>query len=154
MSDDVRDTTPAGPPASGADGDGPLILLAEDNEDNRVIAATMLRHMGYRVSEATNGREAVEMVRTLRPALVLMDIGMPELDGWEATRVLKADPETRDTLVVALTAHAMAEDRLMAQEIGFDGYLSKPIELRRLIDEVRDILAGTSRPFTRMDGAE
>src|SRR5690606_26156783 len=96
---------------SSPEGSEPLILVEEDNEDNRLIAATMLRHVGYRVAEATTGAEALELARTMKPALVLMDVGMPDIDGWTATRALKSDPRTRDILIIAFTAHALPGDR-------------------------------------------
>jgi CheY-like chemotaxis protein len=121
----------------------PLILVAEDNEDNRLIAATMLRHVGYRVAEATTGAEAMELARTLDPALVLMDVGMPDIDGWTATRALKSDPKTRHIIIIAFTAHALPGDRETARNAGCDGYLAKPIEPRRLAQEVGRALAAS-----------
>jgi two-component system, cell cycle response regulator DivK len=118
----------------------PTILLVEDNPDNRTIYGTILRHVGYIVAEAASGEEGLELARELMPALVLMDVAMPGIDGWEATRILKADPETAGIPVVALTAHAMTEDRRRAQEVGCDGYLSKPIEPRRVVEEVRRLV--------------
>jgi two-component system, cell cycle response regulator DivK len=126
---------------SGPSGEESLILVAEDNEDNRLIAATMLRHVGYRVAEATTGAEALDMARSLRPALVLMDVGMPDIDGWTATRALKSDPETRDIIIIAFTAHALPGDRETALSAGCDGYLAKPIEPRRLAQEVARALS-------------
>ena len=121
---------------SSPEGSEPLILVAEDNEDNRLIAATMLRHVGYRVAEATTGAEALELASTMKTALVLMDVGMPDIDGWTATRALKSDPRTRDILIIAFTAHALPGDRETARNAGCDGYLAKPIEPRRLAQEV------------------
>jgi two-component system, cell cycle response regulator DivK len=118
----------------------PTILLVEDNPDNRTIYGTILRHVGYIVAEAESGEEGLRLARELIPALVLMDVAMPGIDGWEATRILKADPATAGIPVVALTAHAMTEDRRRAQEVGCDGYLSKPIEPRRVVDEVRRLV--------------
>lgn len=127
-----------------AEGSAPLILVAEDNEDNRLIAATMLRHVGYRVAEATTGAEAMNLARTLEPALVLMDVGMPDIDGWTATRALKSDPKTRNIIIIAFTAHALPGDRETARNSGCDGYLAKPIEPRRLAQEVARALAAHS----------
>lgn len=104
------------------------VLIAEDNMDNRIIYATMLSHVGYRVVEADNGVEAVRVARTERPDIILMDISMPLMDGYEATRVLKADPQTRGIPIVAVTAHAMVTDRDAAKEAGCDDYVSKPVE--------------------------
>jgi len=118
----------------------PTILLVEDNPDNRTIYGTILRHVGYIVAEAGSGEEGLILARELIPDLVLMDVAMPGIDGWEATRILKSDPATASIPVVALTAHAMTEDRRRAQEVGCDGYLSKPIEPRRVVEEVRRLL--------------
>lgn len=104
------------------------VLIAEDNMDNRIIYATMLNHVGYTVVEANNGAEAVEMARTVRPDIILMDISMPVMDGYEATRVLKADAATRDIPIIAVTAHAMVTDRDAARDAGCDDYVSKPVE--------------------------
>jgi len=104
------------------------VLIAEDNMDNRIIYATMLNHVGYRVVEANNGAEAVRMAREDRPDIILMDISMPVMDGYEATRVLKNDPGTREIPIIAVTAHAMVTDRDAAKEAGCDDYVSKPVE--------------------------
>ena len=114
-----------------------LILLVEDNADNRDIYTTILRHHGYQVVEATDGETGVRLARELIPAVILMDVTMPGMDGWEATRLIKADPATAAIPVVALTAHAMAEDRRRATEAGCDAYLSKPVEPSRVVEEVR-----------------
>ena len=119
----------------------PLILVAEDNDDNRLIATAILRHSGFRVIEALSGAEAVRMAHSEHPDLILMDVGLPDLDGWTATRTIKSDPITRDILIIAFTAHALPGDRVMAREAGCDGYLAKPVELVRLVREVRDTLA-------------
>ena len=103
------------------------ILIVEDNEDNRLIYSQYLAHGGYRVLEATNGAEGVEMTRAERPDIVLMDISMPVMDGLAATRLLKADDALKAIPVIALTAHAMASDEEMAREAGCDGYISKPV---------------------------
>jgi len=116
------------------------ILLVEDNEDNVTVYRTILEHSGYHVLEARNGEDGVRMAREEHPDLVLMDISIPVLDGWEATRILKADESTRDIPVVALTAHALERDRVRAQEVGCDAYLTKPIEPRRVVEEVRRLL--------------
>lgn len=113
------------------------ILLVEDNEDNRTIYRTVLEYAGYRVAEAVDGEEAIRAVRELRPDLVLMDISIPQVDGWEVTRILKADPATAAIPIVALTAHALASDRARSVEAGCDGYLVKPIEPRAVLEEVR-----------------
>lgn len=124
------------PPGQGS---GP-ILLVEDNEDNRAVYTTILRYYGYEVVEAPSGEEGIEAARRIRPALILMDIGLPGIDGWEATRRLKRDPETRAIPIVALTAHALAEHRAESFAAGCDGYLAKPIEPRDVLAEVRRYL--------------
>ena len=138
-----QETSMDSPSGTTADEMAPLILVAEDNEDNRLIAATMLRHVGYRVAEATTGAEAMELARSLDPALVLMDVGMPDIDGWTATRALKSDPKTRHIIIIAFTAHALPGDRETARNAGCDGYLAKPIEPRRLAQEVARALAAS-----------
>ena len=119
---------------------GQKILLVEDNEDNRVVYRTMLTHFGFQVVEATDGREAIRCAREESPDLILMDISIPLIDGWEATRQLKADSATASIPVIALTAHALDTDRARAAEIGFDVFLAKPVEPRRVVSEVRKLL--------------
>jgi len=116
---------------------GQTLLLVEDNEDNRIIYSTVLRHLGYRVIEAQDGVEAVELARTTQPDLILMDISIPRMDGWEATRILRGDSRTSAIPIIALTAHALADDRERAAEVGFTSYLAKPIEPRVVVAEVR-----------------
>jgi CheY-like chemotaxis protein len=116
------------------------VLLVEDNEDNRIVYSTILRHFGYRVMEALNGEEGIATARTERPDLILMDISIPIIDGWEATQVLKHDPETRQIPIIALTAHALASDRERAMQVGCDGYLAKPCEPRAVVAEVQRFL--------------
>ncbi len=117
------------------------ILLVEDNPDNRTIYGTILRHVGYGVAEAETGEEGIRIAREILPALILMDVAMPGMDGWEATRILKGDAATAAIPIIALTAHAMAEDRQRATDAGCDGYLSKPVEPRRVVQEVERLLA-------------
>jgi two-component system, cell cycle response regulator DivK len=111
------------------------ILLVEDNEDNLVVYRTILEHVGYRVIEARDGEEGVTRAREQLPDLILMDISIPKIDGWEATQRLKADG-TRGIPIIALTAHALEEDRQKAIQAGCDGYLAKPVEPRRVVQEV------------------
>jgi CheY-like chemotaxis protein len=129
-------------PTPLADGRMPLVLVAEDNDDNRRIAAAILRHVGYRVAEAVSGAEAIRIAREERPSLILMDVGMPDIDGWTATRTLKADPDTQSILIFAFTAHALPIDREHATAAGCDGYLVKPIGPQRLAREVYSALHG------------
>ena len=116
---------------------GQTLLLVEDNEDNRIIYCTVLRHLGYEVIEAQDGVKAVELARSVQPDLILMDISISRMDGWEATRILRGDPRTSDIPIIALTAHALADDRERATEVGFSSYLAKPIEPRHVVAEIR-----------------
>ena len=119
----------------------PKILLVEDNELNRDLLARRLERRGYRVICALDGAEGWRMARTEQPDLVLIDLHLPVLDGWEVTRRLKAAADTRAIPVVALTADAMAGDREKALEAGCDDYDTKPIELPRLLDKINALLA-------------
>lgn len=121
---------------------GQTLLLVEDNEDNRIIYSTVLRHVGYEVVEAHDGQQAIDLARSVRPDLILMDISIPRIDGWEATRILRRDPETREIPIIALTAHALADDRERATALGFTAYLAKPVEPRAVVAEVRRWIGG------------
>ena len=123
---------------------GKTVLLVEDNEDNRIVYSTILRHFGYEVIEALNGEEGIAKARADQPDLILMDISIPIIDGWEATQVLKHDPATRNIPIIALTAHALASDREKAMEVGCDGYLAKPCEPRAVVAEVQRFLGKDS----------
>ncbi len=116
------------------------VLLVEDNEDNRIVYATVLQYFGFRVIEATDGAEGVRIARESHPDLVLMDISIPIIDGWNATSMIKGDPETQTIPVIALTAHALPEDRARSLSVGCDGYLAKPCEPSRVVAEVNRIL--------------
>ena len=116
------------------------VLLVEDNEDNRFIYAAMLRHAGYEVLIAVDGHEGLRMGRTESPDLVLMDISIPGIDGLEVTRQLKADEATRRVPIIALTAHALAADRVRALDAGCDGYLAKPLAPPAVLAEVQRII--------------
>jgi CheY-like chemotaxis protein len=126
------------------------ILIVEDNPDNQTIYRTILEHFGYGVLTANNGDDGIRLAREGHPDLILMDVSIPIIDGWEATKILKADPTTANIPVVALTAHAMAADRAKAAEVGCDGYLAKPVEPRRVIEEVQKFVgeaaAGEEKP--------
>jgi two-component system, cell cycle response regulator DivK len=122
----------------------PHILLVEDHEDNRVALLAVLRREGYDASGARNGVEALEMIAQRRPALVLMDLAMPVMDGREATRRLKAEPATNDIPVLALTAMSLSVSWESLQHDGFSGLLTKPCMPPQLIAEVRR-LAGPAR---------
>lgn len=116
------------------------ILLVEDNEMNRDMLSRRLIRNGYEVVMALDGRQAVEMASGENPDLIIMDMSLPVIDGWEATRQVKAAPETRAIPVIALTAHAMAGDREKAIEAGCDDYDTKPIELPRLLGKIAMLL--------------
>jgi len=117
------------------------ILLVEDNEMNRDMLARRLARKGYEVAVAADGEEGVAMARADVPDLILMDMSLPILDGWEATRRLKADQATRATPVIALTAHAMAGDKERALDAGCDDYDTKPIDLPGLLAKIEALLA-------------
>ncbi len=116
------------------------ILLVEDNEMNRDMLSRRLERKGYEVTMAVDGREGVEMARASGYDLILMDMSLPEIDGWEATRQLRAASETESVPIIALTAHAMAGDREKALEAGCDDYDTKPIELERLLSKMEALL--------------
>jgi CheY-like chemotaxis protein len=116
------------------------ILLVEDNEMNRDMLARRLTKRGFEVTLAENGQQAIDSIAGALPDLVLMDMSLPVLDGWEATRRLKANPATRDLPIIALTAHAMTSDREKAIEAGCDEYETKPIDIARLLEKVARLL--------------
>lgn len=116
------------------------ILLVEDNEMNRDMLSRRLERKGFEISIAVDGREGVEKAISLKPDLILMDMSLPEIDGWEATRQVKAHPDTSAIPVIALTAHAMAEDREKALAAGCDEYDTKPVELPRLLEKIQAML--------------
>jgi len=120
------------------------ILLVEDNELNRDMLSRRLTRRGYEVVVAENGEQGLALVRAERPDLVLMDMSLPGIDGWEATRRLRADPEIAGVPVIALTAHAMAGDRERALEAGCNDYDTKPVEMDRLLLKITAILGATS----------
>jgi CheY-like chemotaxis protein len=116
------------------------IVLVEDNEDNRDMLSRRLTRKGYEVLIAVNGEEAVELIKKEKPALVLMDISLPLMDGFEATRKLKSLDDTKNIPIVALTAHAMSGDREKAIDAGCDDYDVKPVELTRLLSKIENLL--------------
>jgi two-component system cell cycle response regulator DivK len=120
--------------------DGKLVLLVEDNPHNRKIFSGMLTHNGFVVREAETGEVALKSVAEERPDIILMDLSIPGIDGWECTRRLKADPGTAKIPIIALTAHAMRGDEERARAAGCDGYLSKPISPKLVVEEVRKFL--------------
>jgi CheY-like chemotaxis protein len=123
---------------------GPLILVVDDYQDAREMYAEYLQFSGFRVAEARNGNEAVAQARSLKPDLILMDLSLPGMDGWEATRVLKADDETRHIPIVALTGHALAGASEGARKAGCDSFVTKPclpddlvVEVKRMLNAVK-----------------
>ena len=126
--------------------DAPLILVVDDYQDAREMYAEYLQFSGFRVAEARNGNEAVAQAFSLRPDLILMDLSLPGMDGWEATRVLKADDRTKHIPVVALTGHALAGASEGARRAGCDSFVTKPclpddlvVEVRRMLDTVKTV---------------
>lgn len=116
------------------------ILLVEDVEDNRELARLLLETEGFEVVEAHTGAEAVEVATTCSPALILMDLSLPGMDGWEATRRLREQRALDRVPIVAVTAHAMSGDRERVLEAGFQGYIAKPIEVGNFVNQVRKYL--------------
>jgi two-component system, cell cycle response regulator DivK len=118
----------------------PKILLVEDNEPSRDALGRRLQRRGYEVVPAVDGQQAVSAAREVKPDLILMDLGLPVIDGWEATRQLKADALTNRIPIIVLSAHAMTHDREQALDAGADDFDSKPIHFERLIEKIEDIL--------------
>ena len=118
----------------------PKILLVEDNEMNRDMLSRRLLKAGFEMVIAVDGERAIDLARSEAPDLILMDISLPGLDGWEATRRLKARPETRSIPIIALTAHAMAGDREKSLAAGCNDYDTKPIDFRRLVEKIQGLL--------------
>jgi two-component system cell cycle response regulator DivK len=119
---------------------GPLVLVVDDYQDAREMYAEYLQYSGFRVAEAKNGNEAVAQARSLRPDLILMDLSLPGMDGWEATRVLKADEATKHIPIVALTGHALAGASEGARKAGCDSFVTKPCLPDDLVVEVKRML--------------
>lgn len=120
----------------------PRILLVEDNEMNRDMLSRRLQRKGFDVAMAVDGKQGVDMARAGGYDLILMDMSLPEIDGWEATRQLRAAPETQGVPIIGLTAHAMAGDREKALEAGCNDYDTKPVELPRLLGKIEALLGG------------
>jgi CheY-like chemotaxis protein len=121
----------------------PRILVVEDNEENRDSLTRRLERRGFEVLAATDGKAGVEKAKAEKPDLILMDMNMPEMDGWEATRQIKADPALANVKVIALTAYAMGGDRERALEAGCTDYHAKPIEFPKLLAQIEQILQGS-----------
>ena len=118
----------------------PKILLVEDNEMNRDMLTRRLEKRGYTLAIAADGGVGVELARSGQPDLILMDMSLPVIDGWEATKLLKADAATKAIPIIALTAHAMDSDRVKALEAGCDDFDTKPVELPRLLAKIEELL--------------
>jgi two-component system cell cycle response regulator DivK len=123
----------------------PRILLVEDNEMNRDMLSRRLQRRGFEVVIAIDGQSGIEMAQTELPDLILMDMSLPVIDGWEATRALKSAAETKKIPVIALTAHAMSTDRDKALEAGCDDYDTKPIEFSRLLGKMESLIGRTEQ---------
>ena len=119
----------------------PKILIVEDNELNRDMLSRRLKRRGFDIVVAVDGREGVDLAGSEKPDLILMDMSLPVLDGWEATKLIKADDSTKAIPVIALTAHAMAGDREKALDAGCNDYDTKPIELPRLLEKIESLLS-------------
>lgn len=119
----------------------PKILLVEDNEMNRDMLSRRLTRNGFEVVIAVNGQEGVDLATSSKPDLILMDMSLPILDGWEATRQVKANPATKAIPVIALTAHAMVQDKEKALAAGCDEFDTKPVELPRLLEKIKALLS-------------
>ncbi len=116
------------------------ILLVEDNEMNRDMLSRRLERKGYQIVIAVDGQQGINLARSERPDLILMDMSLPLIDGWEATRQLKGADDTKGIPIIALTAHAMAEDERRAREAGCNDFDTKPIELPRLLEKIQQLL--------------
>jgi two-component system cell cycle response regulator DivK len=127
----------------------PLILVVEDFDDAREMYRDYLEFSGFRVETARDGREAIDKARSCQPDLVLMDLSLPGVDGWEATRLLKADPATRHLLIIALSAHALATEGDRARAAGCDGFIAKPCLPPDLVTEVTRYLKLRSESHER-----
>jgi CheY-like chemotaxis protein len=135
------------PDSSVTDEAGPLVLIVDDVQDNRTIYVLFLKFSGYRIAEAENGAEALEKATALLPDVIVMDLSLPVMDGWEATRRLKRDPRTKHIPVVVLTGHALPEHAQAARDAGCDLVITKPCLPDQLMDAIRRILdAPTVRP--------
>jgi two-component system cell cycle response regulator DivK len=120
--------------------DAPLILIVDDVEDARFMYSLYLTNHGFRVAEAANGEDAIRLAHEQQPALVLMDLGLPVMDGWEATRRIKADPRTRSLPVLAISGHAFADSVKRAKDAGVDAFFIKPCMPATVLAKIREML--------------
>ena len=135
---------PQAPPPeqqTDADGGGPLVLVVDDYESGREIASEYFSWNGFRVATAEDGEEALEKAFALAPDVILMDLSLPKLSGWEATKLLRQDERTRDTPILALTAHALERELQRARDAGCSAVVTKPVVPRELVVMVKDLLA-------------
>ena len=119
-----------------------VILIVDDEPSNLKLTCALLQASGYKTIEATDGKQGVELAKARKPDLILMDIQMPDMDGLEATRILKADATTKNIPIVALTAYAMKGDKERVLEAGCDGYITQPIDIQELLKRVAEYLSG------------
>ncbi len=145
------DEAPASPPPAEA-GSGALVLVVDDYQDAREMCCEYLSYCGFRVAEARNGQEAIDKATELLPDLILMDLSLPGMDGWEATRRLKADDKTKKIPVVALTGHALAGHSEGAKAAGCDAFITKPCMPDALVAEVRRMLGTKNKSKNRNGG--
>ncbi|RPG31751.1 MAG: response regulator [Gammaproteobacteria bacterium TMED92] len=118
----------------------PNILIVEDNEMNRDMLSRRLKRKGYDIAIAVDGQEGIDMMRADKPDLVLMDMGLPIMDGWTATSTAKADDDLKSIPIIALTAHALEQDRIKAMDAGADDFDTKPVNLNRLLEKISALL--------------
>ena len=137
---DRTDAAVSSPGGAGDPESGPLVLIVDDVQDNRTIYVLFLKFSGFRVAEAENGEEALEKATSLLPDVIVMDLSLPVMDGWEATRRLRRDPRTRKIPVIVLTGHALPEHAQAAPDAGCDVVITKPCLPDQLMDAIRRIL--------------
>ena len=131
----------------------PKLLLVEDNENNRDMLSRRLMRQGFQIVFAMDGPEAVALAASERPEVILMDVALGVMSGWEATLAIKANPETADIPVIALTAHALATDRTRSVEVGCFDFDTKPVDLPRLLAKIRAALSQTQNPLSQTEEA-
>jgi two-component system, cell cycle response regulator DivK len=127
------------------------VLIVDDSPDGREMLAEYLTFRGFDVIEATTGEEALARARSHHPAVILMDLQMPGMGGWEATRQLKAEPATKDIIVIALTAHALTPDEAIARQAGCDGFIAKPFDITAVADAIGEVLQRGRRGLAVVD---
>jgi CheY-like chemotaxis protein len=134
---------PTPPPPEG--GDPRTVLVVDDNPDERAIQGAMLSHLGYRVAEASDGREAIERARAMHPDLILLDVAMPRMDGFAVCRALRANDQTRDIAILLFTASVVREVREQASAAGADDVLMKPVDPRTVAEKIGQLIGGPKR---------